>query len=430
MKAKLTWIACLFAAPALALAYGQQAPHATTGSTNCAVCHGQENRELESSIHTSAGVGCIACHGGSPDALDVAGAHGAHLAGLRDPRAAVESCGGCHADVERMRSFALRTDQLSLYTSSPHGQRLAKDGDPNVATCVSCHGSHAVLKASDPLSPVHPAKQAATCGLCHSDAAKMAKYGLRADQEELYRKSVHGRALLDLGHRSAPVCSDCHGSHGAVPPRVQDVAMVCGRCHSTVESYFLESPHAKPGSATAGAHASMSCVACHSNHLVTTPSSAMFLGDEAGHCGSCHSGAHDRALAVASKLHDDVESLVATIEDAQRAVGEAAQRGLFLGDERGYLDDARGVLVRARTMTHTLSPTMLDDALSRSHALVGQSLSALATKQRVFRDRKLVTAIFFGICIAFAIALWMYGRVIRGTVPRMRRRASQPGASA
>jgi hypothetical protein len=105
-------------------------------SRSCETCHGSEARELASSIHAGAELDCIACHGGVAGELDVGKAHGDALRSLRDPREAVESCGGCHSDVEQMRSFGLRTDQLSWYRTSRHGEKLAQDGDPNVATCV------------------------------------------------------------------------------------------------------------------------------------------------------------------------------------------------------------------------------------------------------------------------------------------------------
>jgi hypothetical protein len=57
-------------------------------------------------------------------------------------------------------------------------------------------------------------------------------------------------------------------------------------------------------------------------------------------------------------------------------------------------------------------------------------MEVLAGKEIVLRDRKIVTALFFLICIAFAVALWMYGRVLDGTARNAPRREPGPGASA
>jgi hypothetical protein len=404
----------------VSFAAGQQPLVAGAPGSSCTVCHGKQGRELAESVHPQAGVTCVSCHGGVEGVVrDVAAAHGSDLKKLADPRAAVQSCGVCHADVERMRLYGLRTDQLSLYGTSHHGKRLEADGSTEVATCSSCHGSHGVLAVADSRSPVHKFNQPETCGRCHADAALMARHGARSDVVELYRRSVHGRAL-EQGHPSAPACTDCHGSHGAMPPRVGDVEQVCGHCHSVVQEYFQQSPHARGATTDSAVH----CTSCHSNHDIQAPSPELFVGDSAGHCGACHTDAADPALAVAAKLHDDVRQLDQTIQRGYDAIAEAGSRGLFLGVERGYLDEARGLLVRARTMTHTLTPVAMTDILMRGQAMVDQTSEGLTTKQRVFRDRKIYTAIYFGVSVVFAILLLMYGRLIRGRSGGGARRAA------
>lgn len=379
-------------------------------ASGCAVCHGKEGRELAASTHARAGMGCTACHGGDPTAMEVGAAHGDSLRRLSDPREIVESCGGCHADVERMRLYGLRTDQLSLYWTSRHGQRLAQDPGAEVAVCSSCHGTHGILPVGDTRSPAHPFHQVATCGKCHADQALMSKYGIPGGEVEAYRGSVHGRALLDEGHPSAPACADCHGSHGATPPRSQDVEQVCGQCHSVVQDYFDESPHAHPGSAGAA----VECTACHGNHAIGEPTEAMFAGDEKGHCGECHPADAGSALVVADLLRQGITGLEREIGEAGEDIRAAAGRGLFLGPEIGYLDDARGLLVRARSMTHRLSAPALEDILNRGRAMVGQTRESLATKARTFRDRKIFASVFAAVSAAFAFVLWMYARAIGG----------------
>ena len=399
---KLALVALLALAP-LAPAAGKER------ARNCVTCHGAEAKLATNGVHAKGGVDCITCHGGVADEVEVARAH-AGLRKLKDPRESVEVCGVCHSDVERMRSFGLRTDQLSLYWTSRHGARLAETGDADVATCVTCHGSHGVLSVRDPLSPVHERRQIDTCGRCHSDATTMARYGLPADVVESFTGSVHGKALLEDAHPAAPVCTDCHGSHGALPPRIGDVELVCGHCHSVVQEHFDRGAH----SAAGGAEHPLQCTACHDNHGTEKPSPAMFLGDDVGHCGNCHSGEGDKALEIGSRLHADIDRLQATIRGADEAIAAAAVYGLFLGEERGYVEEARGLLVRARTMTHTIDPAALDDVLNRGQAMVQTTLESLDTKHRKLRDRRIFTGIFFAVAVAFAIALLMHGRDLGG----------------
>ncbi len=398
----------LAAASALAPSAAAQAKPQPVG---CIVCHGKQAHELAGSVHAKASLTCTSCHGGDATAMEVESAHGKDLKRPHTPREVLESCGGCHADVQRMRAYGLRTDQLSLYWTSQHGEKLAKDGDPNVATCISCHGTHGVLKVTDTRSPVHPFNQVDTCGRCHADEKLMAKYGLKADVVEQYRHSIHGKALLEDAHPAAPSCAVCHGSHGARPPRVSDIEQVCGQCHSVVQGHYDESPHAK---AAAQGKASVQCNSCHGSHTIPPPSPEMFLGDAEGHCGSCHGDAKDPALAMAQGLHDGIVGLGDQIRAAEVDLREAAGRGLFLGPEKGYLDDARGLLVRARASTHRLSTPAQTDILNRGEAMVLQTREGLNTKARIFRDRKIFTGVFAGLTLVFVVVLLMYARAIRG----------------
>jgi cytochrome c553 len=378
---------------------------------SCVVCHGKEGKDLAQSIHAKAGILCTSCHGGDGTALEVEAAHGKDLKRYKTPREALDSCGSCHSDVQKMRVYGLRTDQLSLYWTSKHGEKLAADGDPNVATCTSCHGTHDVLRVSDTRSPVHPFNQVATCGRCHADAKLMGEYKLDPKVVEQYRASIHGKALMDEAHPAAPACATCHGSHGANPPRTRDIEQVCGQCHSVVQAHYDESPHAK---AAALGKSAVQCASCHGSHTIGLPSPAMFLGDEEHHCGSCHMDEKDKARGVAQSLHDGIEDLGKLIDEAEKDLRTAAGRGLFLGPEKGYLDDARGLLVRARASTHKLSPPAQTDLLDRADAMVLQTREGLATKARIFRDHKLFTDLFCGLTAIFALVLLMYGRIIAG----------------
>ena len=151
-------------------------------------------------------------------------------------------CGSCHTRVDLMRPFDLPTDQLDQFWQSQHGQALL-DGDGDVATCFDCHDGHRVLKTSDPASEVYPSNEPTMCARCHADEALMAPYGIPTDQYSLYQQSVHGEALLQEQNLRAPTCSTCHGTHGAAPPGYQQVANVCGQCHTATQDYYMQGAH-------------------------------------------------------------------------------------------------------------------------------------------------------------------------------------------
>ena len=385
--------------------------------SSCAVCHGEQGHELALGRHAEAGVGCVQCHGGVEGPLDVEGAHAGKIDALKSPRAIVASCGGCHSDIERMRSFGLRTDQASLYSVSHHGVKLAQDANADVATCVTCHGAHRVLPVSDSRSPVYKTRQAETCGKCHDDQEFTKKHGLEFGMVDAWRKSVHGKALLEEGRIASPVCTDCHGSHGAAPPRHDEVGHVCGECHTVVQQYFRESAHFR----AAQRGEIDECISCHGHHGVAEPSAEMLLVRAGSVCLPCHSAESDPARQVASTIYDDLKKLDASITETERMLGEAAGSGLFIDEEAGYLDDARSLRIRARAITHTLSSAALGDLLNRGQAMVQETRERLAIKARSFRDHKIYTAIFFLVALLFAGVLQVYRRQIAEGSPRRSR---------
>ena len=165
-------------------------------------------------VHAQAGLTCDSCHGKAPD--------GGYRSIARTEIAPL--CSRCHSDAAYMRRFRpqLRVDQYAQYLTSTHGKRMSS-GETRVATCSDCHGGHGIRPVQDARSPVAPQRVATTCARCHSDTARMSAFGHQDNPPADWGKSVHAKALLERGDTSAPTCSTCHGSHGAVPPGVTSV---------------------------------------------------------------------------------------------------------------------------------------------------------------------------------------------------------------
>ena len=138
----------------------------------CAKCHASADRmkqfqstiptnqfqSLQASVHgrlSTTGkeriVQCTTCHN----------VHG--IVSVKNPASpvypsnVVKTCTKCHADAAFMQTYnpSIPVDQLDKYRTSVHGIRNAK-GDPKVAECASCHGSHEILPAADVRSRVYP----------------------------------------------------------------------------------------------------------------------------------------------------------------------------------------------------------------------------------------------------------------------------------
>ena len=103
-----------------------------------------------------------------------------------------DTCLACHGDKSMSTKKGSRSVSLFVdgkrFSSSIHGQ-------------VGCTGCHADLEGKD-LPHGKPAK--VSCGTCHSQ------------EQELYAKSLHGKAAA-RGDQLAPRCVNCHGNHDIVP---------------------------------------------------------------------------------------------------------------------------------------------------------------------------------------------------------------------
>lgn len=311
---------------------------AETAETSCTLCHSDaeffEGADLEIAasfahdVHAEIGLSCHDCHGGNPDpglADDLEAAMDEDYAenpyrGAPDRAQVPAFCGRCHSDPAYMKRFKPdpRIDQEREYYTSQHGQMLAA-GDENVAVCIDCHGVHGILRAGNPESSVYPTRVAETCGGCHADPGHMAGYKLPdgrplpVDQYSRWQRSVHAQALLVKEDLSAPTCNDCHGNHGAVPPGLESITLVCGQCHGrearlfeTSEKISLLEAHNEnladaggggckechdppdPAGRLETVHAFTQCSICHQNHAVIRPTVAILGQLPSTPCVFCH----------------------------------------------------------------------------------------------------------------------------------------------
>ena len=253
----------------------------------CSTCHTEEASQVTSSIHGALGdVACQPCHG---DPHEVSAA----------AQTAPAKCAQCHAD------------EVKDFRKSVHGQAAAA-GDPDAPTCSSCHWSiHQVQVSSAAGSPVAKKNLPDTCASCHSNQQFLSRHHIPfAHPVELYRQSVHGRAVVD-GDGAAASCSDCHGSHGIFPPKDArsktnhwNIPATCGHCHADIAQTYGESVHGQ--AMKDGVSAAPVCSDCHGEHLILGPKEQGSLVN-AGRvsmttCARCHS---DERLALRYNLPAD-----------------------------------------------------------------------------------------------------------------------------
>ena len=219
--------------------------------------------------------------GGQAGAPACASCHGTHDV-RRAAAMTIETCATCHAK------------QVEVYRGSVHG-RSRQRGDPEAATCRSCHGAaHGVLAKSDPRSSTYHLNLPRTCAQCHADPALAKRHNIPiANVYQLYMDSIHGRAVTKSGLLVAANCSDCHGSHEIRPhtdpaSRVYpaNVPETCGACHAGVLAQYAESVHGK--AAAKGVSTAPVCTDCHSAHQIRRVEGEPWQLDVIRECGSCH----------------------------------------------------------------------------------------------------------------------------------------------
>ena len=290
-------------------------------------------------VHAAAGLTCRACHQENVAAYAIARTAVAPL------------CAKCHSDAAYMRGFdpQVRVDQYAQYLTSTHGKKMSA-GETRVATCSDCHGAHGIRKVIDTRSPIAPVNVARTCAGCHADPGRMAAFGLEPTPFKDWSDSVHAAALLKRGDLSAPTCSTCHGSHGAAPPGVTQVANVCAQCHLREAELF----RASPKKAIFDRMGQAECLVCHSNHRIAQPTDAWVGLKEPAVCAACHDATTKGADTIAT-IRRGLDQLAAAIQSGEAVLVRAERAGMLVDDGRAALREARNNQIQARVLAHAFA---------------------------------------------------------------------------
>jgi Cytochrome c3 len=401
IQLRCSWVAVLFfCITALQLA--------AQTKNSCVDCHGIRSgalgkavEESVQSVHSHKGMSCESCHGGNPAEIDMAKAHGAGFRGHIRREDIPQLCGSCHADASHIKQFnpSLRTDQLAQYQTSVHGIKFAA-GDAKVAVCTDCHGVHNILPGSDTRSAVHPLNVATTCSRCHSDAAMMKSYRLRATQFADYSESVHYDAMVARGDLSAPTCSTCHGSHGAVPPGATSVVNVCGTCHVVQAQTFEQSPHKT--------EFADGCTTCHSAHKIKRPDDRFVGLAKGASCAECHS-AVEGSGNQAALIHEHLASYADRIARATMLIDQASRSGMDVGNAQIDLGQAMDFLTKARVRVHTARLTLVDAELDAGSKVIARAQRGGedAIRERNARRKGLLVPLLAVAAVVFSLGAFI-----------------------
>jgi predicted CXXCH cytochrome family protein len=232
---------------------GQRFPHAALASqtlrefkleryASCRSCHEEQYLYAQDSVHGSAlragqiaAAVCVDCHGGHdiqpPD----------------QPRQRISfTCGQCHGAI------------FEEYQNSIHGKALIEEGNPDVPTCIDCHGVHNI---QNPTTTLFRVRSPELCARCHANDSLMAKYDISTDVFDSYLTDFHGTTVA-LFEQQDPevatnkaVCYDCHGVHNISAVRGEaahnireNLLVTCQKCHPSADANFPDAwiGHYKP----------------------------------------------------------------------------------------------------------------------------------------------------------------------------------------
>jgi hypothetical protein len=217
---------------------------------------------------------------------------------------------------------------------------------------------------------------------------------------------VHGIALLEKHDISAPACNDCHGNHGAAPPGVESVSMVCGSCHALNADLFSSSPHKK---AFDERHLP-ECETCHSNHAIAPAANTLVGTTQGTTCARCHTASENqKAFALAQDMRLMIDSLTAVEDTAGKLIDEAEQKGMEISEAKFKLRDTRQARLQSRTVIHSFNKEKFHEVVDKgvSNGVIVEADARQAIHEYYFRR--------WGLGIATAIisivALALYGTI-------------------
>ncbi|MEW6401400.1 MAG: cytochrome c3 family protein [Chloroflexota bacterium] len=197
----------------------------------CRPCHEKEFDSTTDSAHVKV------LNSGNTEAPVCIDCHGSHdITPPDEPRSRIsQTCAVCHEAV------------YSSYRGSVHGAALEQESNPDVPTCIDCHGVHSVR---GPRDPSFRGDSIVICGRCHNDKELMEKYHISTDVFNSYLNDFHGRTVnlfREKGGLSSnkAVCFDCHGIHNIRPADdplssvyPDNLQQTCQQCHEEASIRF------------------------------------------------------------------------------------------------------------------------------------------------------------------------------------------------
>ena len=197
-----------------------------------------------------------------------------------------ETCLACHGDKDAKgsggRSIAVAA---GAFAKSVHGKAGLE--------CTACHADVAADKIPhDKVKPVD-------CSTCHEKVVGQ------------FQDGIHAKALGGAARKSAPTCTNCHGTHDirakadeASATHRANIPGTCGTCHTKQREQFASGRHGKLRHE--GNLGAPGCTDCHGAHRIQPHDLPLFKTEVVKECGNCHA---DYLATYRDTFHGQVTAL-------------------------------------------------------------------------------------------------------------------------
>ncbi|MFZ0546109.1 MAG: cytochrome c3 family protein [Candidatus Promineifilaceae bacterium] len=199
----------------------------------CSRCHEPKYESTLDDVHGQA------LENGNKNAAVCTDCHGSHNIPVpNEPRERIShTCQQCHSTI------------FDDYAQSVHGEALLEEGNPDVPTCIDCHGVH---NLKDPTTAQFRVNSPKLCATCHANKELMEKYDISTQVFETYVADFHGTTVTLFEHQSPDVetnkavCFDCHGIHDIKRPDdphngiKANLLETCQQCHPNATANFSD----------------------------------------------------------------------------------------------------------------------------------------------------------------------------------------------
>ena len=212
----------------------------------CNQCHPSQATETMDSAHSRLlGAGntnapiCADCHEPHNQPRIAKDADGRLTAA--EHAASAEVCASCHNSI------------YDEYMDSVHGTGVFVEKNPDVPSCIDCHGVHNISGPGGGTAFRLTSPQ--ICADCHTNEEIMGKYGLSTQVLQTYIADFHGTTVTLFEKTdpdqlvNMPVCYDCHGVHDirrSDDPEKglqvkENLLVACQSCHPDATANFPDS---------------------------------------------------------------------------------------------------------------------------------------------------------------------------------------------